>query len=78
MLVLMLLANVHNYISVGLVTFACIYIYMGIFTAFSEDKNIYTYTVVFFVIVRGILFTILLLVTLAGVPVFEQDSSGVL
>ena len=34
-LALLLLSGVHTYISVGLVMFACIYIYFGIFTGFS-------------------------------------------
>ena len=75
MLVLILLVNVHNYISLALVIFACIYIYLGIFTAFSEDKNIYTYTVLFFTIVRAILFFMLFLVTVANIPIFEQGQT---
>lgn len=77
-LVLILLSNVHNYISVALVVFACIYIYLGIFTAFSEDKNIYKYTVIFFNIVRAILFLLLFMVTVANIPVFNQTSQTVL
>lgn len=73
-LILILLSGIHNYISLGLVCFACIYIYLGIFTGFSEDKNIYTYTTIFFRIVQGILFLVLIAITVAEIPVFEQSA----
>lgn len=34
-LILILLSNIHNYLAVALVVFACTYIYLGIFTGFS-------------------------------------------
>lgn len=34
-LILILLSTIHTYISVGLVYFACVYIYLGVFTRFS-------------------------------------------
>lgn len=64
-LILILLANITNYIAFGLVFFACVYIYIGIFTGFSEDKNIYTYTKIFFWIVQVILFLVLAVITVA-------------
>lgn len=73
-LILILLSGIHNWISIGLVAFACIYIYLGIFTGFSEDKKIYTYTIIFFRIVQGILFAVLIMITIAEVPVFSQSS----
>lgn len=62
-LILILLSNIHNYLAVALVVFACTYIYLGIFTGFSEDKNIYTYTSIFFRIVQAILFFVLIIIT---------------
>jgi hypothetical protein len=69
-LILILLSGIHNYISLALVCFACVYIYLGIFTGFSEDKNIYTYTKLFFRIVSAILFIVLILITVVELPVF--------
>jgi hypothetical protein len=63
-LILILLSSIHNWISIGLVTFACLYIYLGIFTGFSEDKNIYTYTIIFFRIVQAILFALQIIITI--------------
>lgn len=63
-IILIILTEVHNYLSIALVCFACIYIYIGIFTGFSEDKKIYTYTAIFFQIVQGILFAVLIMIVI--------------
>ena len=73
-LILILLSNVHTYVGFGLVVFACIYIYLGIFTAVSEDIKIYSYTTIFFKIIRGILFLILIVTTIAAIPILDESS----
>lgn len=71
MLILILLSDVHTIISAILVFIACIYIYMGIFTDFSEDANINSYTSLYFQIIRLLLFAILVIVTITQIPVFD-------
>lgn len=72
------MSAVYNFISFAIVVFACIYIYLGIFTSFSEDKNIYIYTKVFFRIVSVVLFLVLILIVIANIPVFEQNNKIIL
>lgn len=76
-LILILLSGIHNFIALALVCFACVYIYLGIFTGFSEDKNIYTYTTIFFRIVQVILFIVLIAITVVEIPIFQQKNATV-
>ena len=68
-LILILLSSVHNIVTTILVLIACIYIYLGIFTDFSEDANINSYTSLYFKIIRFLLFLILVLVSITQIPV---------
>lgn len=76
-LILILLSTIHNYLAVGLVVFASLYIYLGIFTGFSEDKKIYHYTRLFFWIVQLILFFVIFTILMSEIPIFDQDSPAV-
>ena len=64
MLILILLSNIHTILSTILVFIACIYIYLGIFTDFSQDANINSYTSLYFQIIRLLLFLILIVVSI--------------
>lgn len=76
-LTLILLSAVHNWIAYALVVLACIYIYLGVFTGFSEDKNLLYYTKIFFRVVSAIIFIVLILIVIANIPVFPQNNSTI-
>ena len=78
MLILILLSSVHTIVATVLVIIACIYIYMGIFTDFSEDANINSYTRLYFQVIRILLFLILALVTIAEIPYFVDLDNSVI
>lgn len=77
LMMFMLLAGVHSYLAIFLLTISFTYIYLGIFTRLSEKDAIFKYTRVFFRIFNVLQFIIIILSIVLNMPFIPSSGQNI-